>query len=387
MTKDELNAILNAMLDSVDAGASDLLFVAGKPPQIERYGILQPLPMDGPDTVLQPGHIEEMATVLLDGNKRLENEFENNGSADLSYALEGRARFRVNVYKQNGVRGICMRTLPSKIPTLEELKFPPIFQQMVKEKTGLVFVTGGTGMGKTTTIAAMLNEINNTQDVHVVTLEDPIEYLYTHNRATFSQREFGKDFPTFAIGLRSSLRQAPKVILVGEVRDRETLEIAMTASETGHLVFATLHTINAGQTINRILGMFDKTEEKQVRDRLAETLRYVVSQRLVAKVGGGRLLVTEIMGSSLRTRETLIYGETDNRSFQEIIESGGLHGWHTFDQSLLKAYEADQITDETAIIFSTHKTKMRRDIDLQKKMRSNYSEQASGLHLAAAAIP
>src|SRR6185437_11316310 len=166
-----------------------------------------------------------------------------------------------------------------------------------------------------------------------------------------SQREMGRDFFAFSDGLRAALRQAPKVILVGEIRDRETMEIALTASETGHLVFSTLHTVNAGQTINRVLGMFTKDEEKQVRERLAGTLRYVVSQRLVSKVGGGRLLVTEIMGSSLRTRETLLYGEGENRTFQEIIEAGNTLGWHTFDQSLLEAYKSDLITDETTIIF------------------------------------
>jgi len=189
------------------------------------------------------------------------------------------------------------------------------------DKNGVIFVTGATGSGKTTTLAALLNELNHTQEVHIVTLEDPIEYVHPHRRCVFSQRELGRDFPSFAEGLRAALRQAPKVILVGEIRDRETMEIALTASETGHVVFATLHTIDAGQTVNRILGMFGKEEEQQVRQRLADTVRYIVSQRLVNKVQGGRLLVTEILGSSLRTRETLLYGEGENRTFTEIIEA------------------------------------------------------------------
>jgi twitching motility protein PilT len=312
------------------------------------------------------------------------NEFEGSGSCDSSYALSDLARFRVNIYRQNGQRAIVMRRLESQVPSLTELALPEIFNRMIVEKNGIIFVTGGTGMGKTTTLAAMLNEVNRSQEVHVVTLEDPIEFLHAHDKATFSQRELGKDFPTFAIGLRAALRQAPKIILVGEIRDRESMEIALTASETGHLVFTTLHTINAGQTINRILGLFSKEEEKQVRERLAETLRYVVSQRLVNKVSGGRLLVTEIMGSSLRTRETLIYGEGENRTFLEIIEAGDIHGWHSFDQSLLKAYEAAEITEETAILFATHKTKMRRDIDMSKKMRSGFAEESSGLQMAPA---
>ena len=382
MTKDDLDAIFNAMLDSVPEGASDLLFVTGKPPQIEHHGKLQALPMDGPESVLQPAHLDSMADLLINGAARLLSDFEQLGSCDSSYALGERARFRVNIYKQNGARGIVMRKLQSKVPTLEELNLPPIFQQMIMEKNGIVFVTGGTGTGKTTTLAAMLNELNRSQEVHVVTLEDPIEFLHAHSLSTFSQRELGKDFPNFASGLRAALRQAPKVILVGEIRDRETMEIALTASETGHVVFSTLHTINAGQTINRILGMFTKDEEKQVRERLAETLRFIVSQRLVARREGGRLLVTEIMGSSLRTRESLIYGEGENRTFLEIIEAGNIHGWHSFDQSLLKAYEGDEITEETAVMFSTHKTKMRRDIDMSKKLRYDLTEESSGLQMA-----
>jgi twitching motility protein PilT len=253
---------------------------------------------------------------------------------------------------------------------------------MIREKNGIVFVTGGTGTGKTTTLAAMLNELNQSSEVHVVTLEDPIEFLHRHAKATFSQRELGKDFPTFASGLRAALRQAPKVILLGEIRDRESMEIALTAAETGHLVFTTLHTINAGQTINRILGFFNKEEERQVRDRLAETLRYVVSQRLVSRIDGGRLLVTEIMGSSLRTRESIIFGEAENRTFLEIIEAGDIHGWHSFDQSLLKAFESGEITDEMAITYATHKTKMRRDIEMSNKLKYDFTEESSGLQLA-----
>jgi twitching motility protein PilT len=297
--------------------------------------------------------------------------------------LQDAARFRVNIFKQNGRRAIVMRRLESKVPTLEELGLPEIFRQMICEKNGIVFVTGGTGSGKTTTLAAMLNEVNQTRELHVVTLEDPIEFLHSHAKSTFSQRELGNDFPNFATGLRAALRQAPKIILLGEIRDRESMEIALTASETGHLVFTTLHTINAGQTINRILGMFGKDEEKQIRERLAETMRYVVSQRLVSKNAGGRLLVTEIMGSSLRTRESLIYGEGENRTFLEIIEAGGIHGWHSFDQSLLKAYESEEITEETALMFSTHKNKMRRDIEMSKKLRFDLMEESSGLQLAA----
>jgi len=382
MQKEDFDAILHAMLHGRSGSLSDLIFVAGKPPQVEENGKLQGLEMDGPDPLLNAEHVEAMAGVLIADNVRAKKDFEENGSCDLSYSLGEAARFRVNIYKQNGHRAIVMRRLQSRIPTLEDLSLPPIFSEMIKEKNGIIFLTGGTGTGKTTTLAAMLNEINRTQDVHVVTLEDPIEFLHTHARATFSQRELGKDFPGFAIGLRAALRQAPKVILLGEIRDRESMEIALTASETGHLVLSTLHTINAGQTINRILGMFTKEEEKQIRERLSETLRYVVSQRLVGRITGGRLLVTEIMGSSLRTRESIIFGEGENRTFQEIIEAGDIHGWHSFDQSLMKAYDAGEINEETALLYATHKTKMRRDIEMQNKLKYDYTEESSGLQLA-----
>ena len=200
----------------------------------------------------------------------------------------------------------------------------------MKEKNGIVLVTGAAGNGKSTTLAAMLNEINQTQPIHVLTLEDPIEFIHEPARAAISQRELGRDFESFAAGLRVALRQSPKGILLGEIRDRETMEIALTAAETGHIVFSTLHTINAGQTINRILGFFGRDEEEQVRYRLADTIRYIVSQRLVNKRGGGRLLVTEVLGSNLRTRESFRYGEAEGKTFREIIEAASTSGWHTF---------------------------------------------------------
>ncbi|MEP7014668.1 MAG: PilT/PilU family type 4a pilus ATPase [Verrucomicrobiota bacterium] len=381
MKKEELDAILTAMITCGER-VSDLVFVVGKPPQVEQHGKLVALQMEGPDPILQSSHVEQMKDVLLGTNERLLSDLENAGSCDASYALGDLARFRVNIYRQNGRSAIVMRKLESQIPKLDELGLPPIFKEMIEEKTGIILLTGGTGTGKTTTLAAMLNELNQTREIHIVTLEDPIEFLHTHSKATFSQREMGKDFPNFATGLRAALRQAPKVILVGEIRDRDTMEVALTASETGHLVFSTLHTINAGQTISRILGLFTQEEEKLVRQRLAETLRYVVSQRLVGHIDGGRLLVTEIMGSSLRTRESIIYGEGENRTFQEIIEVGGTNGWHSFDQSLLKAFEADLIVEETAINFATHKTKMRRDLEMLRKLRFDYTDDASGLEMA-----
>jgi twitching motility protein PilT len=375
-----LDALLTAMIQSAE-GVSDLLFAVGRPPIIEQHGKLEEFPIDTPDGVLTLEQIQLISSHLMRGEERLAHDLERLGSCDCGYSLDDIARFRVNIFKQNGGQSIVMRKLQTVIPTLDALGLAPIFREMVKEKNGIIFVTGATGSGKTTTLAAMLNELNLTQQIHILTLEDPIEFVHPHKLALFNQRELGKDFPDFASGLRAALRQAPKAILVGEIRDRATMEIAMTASETGHIVFTTMHTISAGQTINRILGMFSKDEEQQLRQRLADTLRYVVGQRLVAKVGGGRLLVTEIMGSSLRTRESLLYGETENRTFQEIIEAGSALGWHSFDQALLDAFKADMITDESALIFCAHKNKMRRDIDMLKKLREQLYDEPSGLRM------
>jgi twitching motility protein PilT len=381
MDRQTVNALLTGMLESAD-GVSDLLFITGKPPLVEVHGRLSDFPIDTPESVLTPVLIEQLASEIMNGSERLRLEFSTTGSCDCSYAIDNLARFRVNIFKQNGRHAIVMRKLQSDIPTLAKLGLPPIFREIVKEKDGIILLTGGTGTGKTTTLAAMINELNETQEIHIVTLEDPIEFFHTHRKAAISQRELGKDFPNFADGLRAALRQAPKAILVGEIRDRETLEIAMTASETGHVVFSTLHTINAGQSINRILGMFSREEEQQVRQRLAAALRYVVSQRLVNKIDGGRLLVTEIMGSSLRTRETIVYGESENKSFHEIIEAGSSLGWHTFDQSIIDAYKAGVITEETALVSCSNKGKVRRELDVLQKQRGAATEQApSGLKL------
>jgi twitching motility protein PilT len=215
----------------------------------------------------------------------------------------------------------------------------------------------------------MINELNQTQDIHIVTLEDPIEFLHPYARAAISHRELGRDFRSFAEGLRSALRQAPKVILVGEIRDRETMEIALNAAETGHLVFSTLHTINAGQTINRIIGFFAKDEEEQLRYRLSDTIRYIVSQRLAPKVSGGRVLISEIIGSSLRTREAIRYGESEGKTFHEIMDAAAIYGWHTFDSSLLKALEANEVDEETVLLYCNDKGRVRRDLDLLRKRR------------------
>ena len=260
---------------------------------------------------------------------------------------------------------------------------PTGFKEIPREKTGLVLVTGATGSGKSTTLAAILNEINRDKPVHIVTLEDPVEYLHAHNCATFNQRELGIDFDTYANGLRAALRQAPKVILVGEMRDQDTVKIALSAAETGHLVLSTLHTINAGETVNRILGMFEPDEQEQIRIRLSDSLRWVISQRLVPRTSGGRFALIELMGSNLRTQEAIRLGESEGKTFYEIIEASYPFGWRHFDNACLEAYEQGFITEETALLYCTKRSVVSRGIDNIKKSRGELSDSANTLRMKA----
>ena len=362
MNKTELDQLLEAMVQAGDE-VSDLLFVAGRPLQVETRGELKPFVHEKIEPALTSERIEALAGVIMGNNARLLQDLREHGSCDCGYSLKTAARFRVNIYFQNGNYSMVMRHLRPMIPTFSTLNLGPTFREIIKEKNGIIFVTGGTGMGKTTTMAAMLNEINQTRAVHVVTLEDPIEFVLTPVKATFSQRELGRDFFSFEKGMRAAMRQAPKVIFIGEIRDRETMEIVLNAGETGHLVFSTLHTTSAATTINRIVGMFGTDEEVQIRERLAGSMRYVVSQRLVPTASGGRLLATELMGSSLRTREAIALGESESRRLDDIIEAGSVNGWHSFEQSLFKAYEQGLITPDTAKLYASNKMKMSQRID------------------------
>ncbi|HSY43616.1 MAG TPA: PilT/PilU family type 4a pilus ATPase [Candidatus Acidoferrum sp.] len=373
MNRDEVERLLETMISQAD-GISDLLFVTGMPMQMEVQGELVPYFSELYPRTLTTEFIEKVAAVLLGDNQRLLTDLKERGSSDCGYTLKSLCRFRVNVFFQNSNYAMVLRYLRPLIPSFESLHLSPIFNEIIKEKNGLVFVTGGTGHGKTTTIAAMLNEINRTRPIHILTLEDPIEFVYTPIKSTFSQREYGRDFFRFHDGMRAAMRQAPKIIFIGEIRDRETMEIVLSAGETGHLVFSTLHTTSAAQSINRILGMFSKEEESQVRERLAGSMRYIVSLRLVPSTTGGRLLVTELMGSNLRSRETILLGEAENRHFDDIIEAGSVSGWHTFEQSLVKAYEQDLITEETALLYSNNKMKMIQRLDGLNKPRQGHSD-------------
>lgn len=368
MRRLELDQILTAMLAS-QTEVSDLLFTVDRPLQVESYGELKPVDFDPPLAKLTPFQTEMIALNLIGDNVPHIESLLRHGSCDVAYALSERARFRVNIFSQRGNYSIVCRQLNTVIPTLEKLKMPEIFWKIPREKTGLVLVTGATGSGKSTTLAGILNEINKSKPVHIVTLEDPVEYVHPHLKATFNQRELGVDYDTYPNGLRAALRQAPKVILVGEMRDQETVKIALSAAETGHLVLSTLHTINAGETINRILGMFDTEEQEQIRIRLADSLRWIVSQRLAPKVGGGRHALLEIMGHNIRTEETVRLGESEGKTFYEIIEANYTFGWRNFDHACFEAFTQGLITEETALLYCTRRGVVTRAIDNIKKER------------------
>ncbi len=385
MRRQEIDYVLNRMLETFK-DVSDLNMTVGKPLQVEVSGQLREVPMEPPIKELTPFQTEIIALNLINQDPRLTRDLLRNGSCDLSYELSGKARFRVSVFSQLGNTSIVLRRLETRIPTLtlpmaDSPKLPDAFRQIAREKNGIVLVTGATGSGKTTSLAAVLNEINEKQSVHIITLEDPVEYRHPHKQATFNQREMGTDFTTFSNGLRAALRQAPKVILVGEMRDRETVEIALRAAETGHLVLSTLHTVDAGQTINRILGMFNIEEENQIRIRLADLVRWVVSQRLLPKIGGGRVAAFEIMGTNLRIKDVIRHGETEEKTFFNIIEQGKAFGMITFDDFIVDLFEKGIITEETARAYSTRKGVTGRGIDTVKSRRGEATTDIKDLEV------
>lgn len=380
MRRTELDYILGTMLDS-QKDVSDLNVTVDKPLQVESSGQLHPVEIHPNIDHLTPFQTEMIALNLIGSNRRLTEDLLKTGSCDSSYSLQGKARFRVNIFSQRGNYSVVLRKLNTRIPTLQEMALPDIFLQVAKEKTGLVLVTGATGSGKSTTLAALLNEINENKSIHIITLEDPVEFVHPQKKATFNQREMGTDFDSFANGLRAALRQAPKVILVGEMRDRLTVEIGLSAAETGHLVVSTLHTIDAGQTINRILGMFEQEEQQQIRLRLADTMRWIISQRLAPKVGGGRTALLEIMGNNIRTKDAIIQGESEGKSFYEIIEASATFGWRNFDMACLDAYEQGLITEDTAQLYCTKKGPVTRGMDNIKKRRGEITSTMSNLQM------
>ncbi|HOI93726.1 MAG TPA: PilT/PilU family type 4a pilus ATPase [Syntrophobacter fumaroxidans] len=380
MKRADLDFLLGHMLDQYPR-ASDINLTVGKPPQVEVDGVLMPTCQALGLSKLTPFHTEMVMLNLAGGDRRNLQNLLNHGSCDLSYHLPGRARFRVNVFSQRGTYSVVMRQLPTQVPTIDELKLPLVLKQVAEEKFGIVFVTGATGSGKTTTLAAMLSEINQKKSYHIITLEDPVEYVHPQLQSTFNQRELGLDFDAFANGLRAALRQAPKVILVGEMRDRETVEIGLSAAETGHLVLTTLHTIDAGQTINRIIGMFELEEERLIRIRLADTMRWAISQRLLPKVGGGRIAAMEVMGSNLRVKEAIINGEAEGKTFYEMMQQGKPFGWTTFDDWIIGLYRQGEITEDTAKAYASKRAIVKRGIDDIRAARGEKTSDIDGLRI------
>ena len=380
MKQPEVDYWITSMLETYD-GVSDLNITVGRPLQVETAGQLAPIKVDPEIPELTPFQTEVFALNLINGNQRLLNDLAARGSCDLSYWLGSKARFRVNIFSQKSHTSTVLRILPTNIPTIKQLNLPKVFNKMTAERNGFILVTGATGSGKSTSLSAILDKINDEKPVHIVTLEDPIEFVHPHKMATFNQRELGNDFDQFASGLRAALRQAPKVILVGEMRDRETMEIGLGAAETGHLVLSTLHTVDAGQTINRILGMFEHEEQAQIRNRLIDTIRWVVCQRLLPKEGGGRVAAFEIMGMNLRVRELILNGETEDKAFYDVISDATPMGWQTFDQHILQLYEEGVITEETAMGYCTRKTTISRGLDKIKAARGEATTGITGLSM------
>jgi len=380
MKKQQIDHILSKMMDSHD-NVSDLNFTPGKPLQVESSGQLIAVKMDPDFDLLTPFQTEIFALNLINNNRKLTETLIREGSCDLSYQLGDKARFRVNIFSRSGNYSIVLRKLETKIPTIEELNLPPAFHRMAEERNGIIFVTGATGSGKSTSLAALLDKINENKSVHVITLEDPIEYQHSQKKSTFNQRELGADFDTFANGLRAALRQAPKVILVGEMRDRETVEIGLSAAETGHLVLSTLHTVDAGQTVNRVLGMFSTDEERQIRIRLADTIRWVVSQRLLPKSSGGRVAAFEIMGSNLRVKDSILNGESEGKTFNDIITAGKAQEMISFDEYIISLYEAGHISEEIASSYASRKDIVGRGLDSIKSARGETTTKIDSLEI------
>ena len=379
----DLDDVLAAMM-MFKPGVSDINFSVGRPPQVEADGKLEAVTFAGNPEPLGADETEAIAMALIGDQPALLRELDENGACDTAHTLGDGSRVRVNVFKARGQHSLVLRALPPSIPTLAELGLPQVLNEIAGLKNGLVVVTGSTGSGKTTTMTAVLDSVNEQRPVHVITLEDPIEFIHPHKKATMNQRELGQDFVSFADGLKAALRQAPKVIFVGEIRDRETVEVALKASETGHLVLSTLHTIDAGQTINRLVGLFEGPEQPLVRQRLAETMRFVVSQRLLPKEGGGRVAAVEIMGSSLRIKDLITRGEDAERTFYGAISEARNRGWQTFDQHIVEHYEQGRISEDVAKGSCSDASVVGRELD---RIHSTRGEETSDLGSLEMAFP
>jgi twitching motility protein PilT len=343
---------------SVSDKVSDLIFSPGRPPQVELVGKLQGVPVPNLEK-LTPAHTAGIAKLIIGNHQQAAQSLEKFGSADLSFSAPGLARFRVNIFMQRGTHAIVMRVIPANPPGFNDLNLPQQLQNITELKNGIVLVTGPTGSGKSSTLAAIINLINETKYYHIVTIEDPIEFLHVHKNSTIHQRELHSDTPDFALALRAALRQAPKVILVGEMRDRETIEVALEAAETGHLVLSTLHTIDASKTVDRIIGVFPKNEEPAIRNRIAQSFRYIISQRLIPRADErGRVAAIEILKSTSRTKEYIEKGESDGKSLLDAMEQGDQEGMQTFDGVIEQLIREHVVKKEEALAYATNQNNL-----------------------------
>jgi twitching motility protein PilT len=350
--------ILLAML-AVSSKVSDLILSPGSFPMVELSGKLTPVKIPGMPA-LTPDDTRRIAYELIADNKQATDSLQNLGSCDISYRVPGRCRFRVNIFQQRGSHAVVMRVIPQLIPTLADLNLPPQLAEIADLQNGIVLVTGPTGSGKSSTLAAVLDRINESHAYHILTIEDPIEFMHRHKSSIVHQRELHSDTPSFALALRAALRQAPKVILVGEMRDKETIEIALEAAETGHLVLSTLHTIDASKTVERIIGAFPMGEQHTIRNRLGKSFRAIISQRLIPrKDGNGRVAIVEILKSTLRTREYIEKGEQDGKTLLEAMTDGDTDGMQHFDGEIEKLVRAGVIDVTTGLAYATNSGNLR----------------------------
>jgi twitching motility protein PilT len=378
MSTINFSQVVQLML-SVSDKISDLIFSPGRPPQVELIGKLTPVNIPGME-MLTPAHTAGIAKALIGNNKVAEETLEHHGSADLSFSLTGLSRFRVNIFKQRGTFAIVMRVVPDIVPTFEQLSLPAALREVAEIKNGIVLVTGPTGSGKSSTLAAIIDLINDSKFYHIVTIEDPIEFMHRHKKSTVHQRELHSDTSTFAYALRAALRQAPKVILVGEIRDLETCEVALEASETGHLVLSTLHTTDAVKTVERLIGLFPKSQEHIIRMRLAGAFRFIVSQRLIPRADSrGRVAAIEILKSTARTRDYVEKGEREGKSLYDAMRDGNLDGMQVFDDVIEQLIRNGAIAMNDGLVYATN----RQNLMLQL---SDYgSSSGSGMFASGAA--
>jgi twitching motility protein PilT len=345
--------LLSAMLGA-EQKVSDLIFSPGRPPQVQVYGQMIPVQVPGM-TVLTPDDTRHIAADLIGDNKQAITTLREHGACDISFGLPGLARFRVNIFIQRGSCAVVMRVIPTVIPDFNALRLPQQLSEITRLRDGIVLVTGAAGSGKSSTLAVLLDRINREKYYHIITIEDPIEFLHNHQCSTIHQRELHCDTPSFAHALRSAMRQAPKVILVGEMRDRETIEIVLEAAETGHLVFSSLNTMDAAKTVERIISSFTPAEQQSVRERFAKSFRYIICQRLMSKADrSGRVAAFEILKVNARTRECIEKGERENSTLADAIKAGTSEGMQHFDGEIAQLVRDRVIDLETGLSFASN---------------------------------